>query len=132
MGFKTCLKYGFSDITCMVFRTFFKWFFSIVNRCVWLGIWILPASLNMVFRTLLKSVFAILNRRVWLCVWVVPASPSPRVEVLKSPKCPVIRTKMAGIFPKIFIKSPNFPTIFELQPCAKSGHFMQFAIQKLY
>ena len=52
-----------------------------------------------VFRTLLKSVFAILNRYDWLCVWVLPASPSLRVGVLKSPKCPVIRTKMSGIFP---------------------------------
>lgn len=52
-----------------------------------------------VFRTLLKLIFAILNRCVWLGVLVLPASPSMRVWVLKSPKCPVIRTKKSGIFP---------------------------------
>lgn len=47
------------------------------------------STLTIVFRTLLKSVFAKFNRYVWLCVLIVPASPSLRVGVLKSPKCPV-------------------------------------------
>lgn len=53
---------------------------------------------DIVFRILLKLIFAILNRCVWLGVLVLPASPSMRVWVLKSPKCPVISTKMSGIF----------------------------------
>ena len=83
----------------------------------------------MVFRTLLKSVFEMFNRCFWLGVWVFPASPSLRVGVLKSPKCPVIRTKMSGIFPQNFIKSPTFTIIFELQPSAKADILCNLSVR---